>query len=173
MVKVKKDEINNGVYIAGLYLMDEANKRVNEIISKYDQNSLEKYYFDAIDNVENRYQLNEVIKLIKRNLIDKNSNDISLTDTYDYLTLDESQNLEKDKLILKLDILNDRISNKFSNRLFIESLKFAFASSELIHYKEIPKEKVINVSKEVVDVFSLLQQMPNSVKQINEIKKFL
>ena len=102
---------------------------VNEIISKYDQNSLEKYYFDAIDNVENRYQLNEVIKLIKRNLIDKNSNDISLTDTYDYLTLDESQNLEKDKLILKLDILNDRISNKFSNRLFIESLKFAFASS--------------------------------------------
>ena len=36
-------------------------------------------------NVENRYQLNEVIKLIKRNLIDKNSNDISLTDTYDYL----------------------------------------------------------------------------------------
>lgn len=173
MVKVKKDEINNGVYIAGLYLMDEANKRVNEIISKYDQNSLEKYYFDAIDNVENRYQLNEVIKLIKRNLIDKNSNDISLTDTYDYLTLDESQNLEKDKLILKLDILNDRISNKFSNRLFIESLKFAFASSELIHYKEIPKEKVINVSKEVVDVFSLLQQMPNSDQQINEIKKFL
>ena len=173
MVKVRKDEINNGVYIAGLYLMDEANKRVNEIISKYDSNSLEKYYFDVIDNVENRYQLNEVIKLIKRNLIDTTSNNISLTDTYDYLTLDEQQNLEKDKLILKLDILNDRISNKFSNRLFIESLKFAFASSELIHYKEIPKEKIINVSKEVVDVFALLQQMPDSDQQINEIKEIL
>lgn len=169
IVKISKEDVNNSVIIAGLYLMEEANKRINEIVSKLNPTSLEKYFIDAIDNVDDKSKLLEIIDLIKKNY----QNEISLSDSYDYLTLNESQNLEKDKLFLKLDILNENISNKFSNRLFKESLKFAFASSELIHYKEIPESKIINISKEVVDIFSLLQQMPSDDMEINEIKSEL
>lgn len=174
MIKIKKEDINNSdVYLAGLYLLNEANKRIEEKLKNHTKSDLEEYFFAAIDNVKNRAQLNELIDLIKRNFVRPEAGDISVTETYDYLTLNDAQNLEKDKLILKLDVLNKRISGKFSKRLFLETLKFAFSSSELIHYKEIQKEKIINVPKELVDAFALLQQMPSSDPLVTEIKEYL
>ena len=62
--------------------------------------------------------------------------------------------------------------NTSTNNLIIKTIGSAFSSLELIHYGEIEKEEIINIPKEIVDIFALIQQIENGDKElITELKQ--
>ena len=58
------------------------------------------------------------------------------------------------------------IPHTANNNLLVQTIGRAFSSLELIHYGEIEKEEIIEVSKEIVDIFALLQQQEEKNNQI-------
>ena len=51
------------------------------------------------------------------------------------------------------------IPHTAKNNLLVQTIGNAFSSLELIHYGDIGKEEIIDVPKEIVDIFALLQQI--------------
>ena len=162
MVKVKKEELDKNVYLAVDYIASEVEKRIKSLSSNLD--GTKKNYLELIDSINTDTALEQFKKSIK--------NEFKLTDMDDASVLDSESFLNLKKLILKLDVIGTSVSPKISNRTLIETIKFAYSSSEFIHYKEIPGEKVTMISSELLDIFTLLQQVPNNDK-IEEIKNIL
>ena len=42
---------------------------------------------------------------------------------------------------------------------------------ELTHYKDINQDKIIELSKEIIDIFSLLQQLPKDNQLVIELNE--
>ena len=84
-----------------------------------------------------------------------------------YGILNEKQTLEKNKIIAKLTLLerNQKIEpiipNTTRNDLLIRTIKNAFTSLEFLHYGIIKKEEIINIPKEVVYLFDIMQNSKN------------
>ena len=185
MVKVPKKELGKSVFEAGLYMLEQINNILNSYIA---QDDILKEYFRKIDNCANNDELEEFKKdLIKNNIIkieteaDEINNSglfeqgysYNITSSQNYIALNEEQNFEKDKTVLKIDLLNRQILPKISNRLLIQTIGNAFSSLELIHYGEIIKDEIIELPRDITDIFGLLQQMPSDLEYIDEIKRIL
>ena len=185
MVKVPKKELGKSVFEAGLYMLEQINNILNNYIA---QDDILKEYFRKIDNCANNNELEEFKKgLIKNNIIkieteaDEINNSglfeqgysYNITSSQNYIALNEEQNFEKNKTVLKIDLLNRQILPKISNRLLIQTIGNAFSSLELIHYGEIIKDEIIELPRDITDIFGLLQQMPSDLEYIDEIKRIL
>ena len=92
--------------------------------------------------------------------------------------LNKEQSLEKNKIVAKLTLLERTqkmeplMPNTSTNNLIIKTIGSAFSSLELIHYGEIEKEEIINIPKEIVDIFALIQQVEDGDKElITELKQ--
>ena len=93
-------------------------------------------------------------------------------------SLNEEQNLEKNKIIAKLTILEHKklleplMTHSLNNNLLIRTVGGAFSSSEQIYYGDIEGDRVIDISKETLDMFGLLQQVKEQDKKIvDELKR--
>ena len=179
MVKIPKEEIGKKVYQAGLYIIKEINRRLNELIEsrQLEDYDMQKYFFDAIDNAVTQERLDEIKRMLPKKLPQESvlefekGLEFDITTSKNYLSLNGLQNLEKNKVVLKLDVLNKRLLSNMSNDFLIQTLGNAFSSLELVHYKEIPKEKIVELPKEIVDILGLLQQIPTNIKYLDEIKE--
>ena len=60
-----------------------------------------------------------------------------------------------------------------NNNLLVQTVGNAFSSLELIHYGDIEKESIIDVPKEIVDIFALLQQLDGQDKEevVRDLKR--
>ena len=178
IVKIPKEELDKSIFCSGLYLINEINKRIEYMINN-DELSIEQInYINRIDNVKSK----EELELLKEELLQEGIEDVNyfnngiefkITKSKEYVGLSEEQELEKNKLILKLDIINKSIIPYFSNRRLIETVKLGFSASEFIHYKDIKGENVKFINKELVDVWSLVQQLPSNISFIDDLKKEL
>ena len=174
MVTVPKEEIGKSVFEAGLYMMKEINKRIDNLTNL---TAIQKYYLDLIDNIKSEEQLNQLKEQLNPTVETPNYFENGLINTNKiinsnyYQALNPKQNLEKDKLIMKLNIIDQNVFNESGNRLLIQTLGNAFSSLELIYYKEIPKEKIKEIPKEIMDVLGLLQQLPKDTPYLGEIKQ--
>lgn len=96
-----------------------------------------------------------------------------------YQALNEEQLLEVNKVYAKLAVLENRDILKHviphsSNSKLRETIGNAFSSTELIHYGEVKQNEIIEIPKEVVDLFALIQQIDGIDKnKVEEIKKAL
>lgn len=183
MIKVPKKELGVSTYEAGLYMLEKINTYINSVIK---EDSHLKEFMEKIDNCDNKDDL-EVLKqkLITKNLLNlkkETTDDINLfekglenniTNSINYVSLNADQNLEKDKIVLKIDLLNKQILPRISNRLLIQTIGNAFSSLELVHYGSISKDEIIELPNECTDIFGLLQQMPDDLEFISEIKTVL
>ena len=70
-----------------------------------------------------------------------------------------------------MDLLKKPIMNKIGNSFLTTTLGCAFSSLEIIHYNNI-NENIMEISPEIMDVISLLQQVKET-PEILEIKKIL
>jgi hypothetical protein len=91
-----------------------------------------------------------------------------IINSQNYDALNEKQNLLKNKIILKMDLLKKPIMNKIGNSFLTTTLGCAFSSLEIIHYNNI-NGNIIEISPEIMDVISLLQQ----VKETPEILEII
>ena len=184
MIRVPKSEMSDKVYQAGLYMINEVNNYINNLVNNrlLDDYDTQKYYIDAIDSATTQEELDIIKNTLPKKYTDNNENeneyfenglDFIFTKSKNFQSLNEQQNLIKNKIVMKLDIINKQILPKISNKFLIQTIGLAFSSLELIHYKEIPKSKIIDISKELVDIFGLLQQLPKDTPYLNEVMESL
>ena len=169
MLKVPKSEFGKNIVNAGEYMLEEINKRLDEYYNNLDSNNnddaLTKYYFDYIDNSETEEQLEDIKKMITKDYVDETNNIFingleKITDSINYGALNKKQNLLKNKIYLKMDIMSkhSQILKKISNKFLVNTIGNAFSSLEVIHYNDV-KGNITEISPEIMDVLSLIQQM--------------
>ena len=135
-----------------------------EELTKLKQEFLEK---KSIKNSSDDEDANDNFEMLEKGF------EYQLTNSTNYIALDKEQNLVKNKIVLKMDLLNEQILSKISNRLLIKTIGNAFSSLELIHYKDIKQDEIIELPKEIIDVLALLQQMPANLEYLDEIKNII
>ena len=182
MVKVPKSELGEKVINAGQYMLEEIAKKVDEYISSIQDDSK---LLEAISEINNSKTPEEIRKAIEtrytsKELLDPSKAKIRKGITYrspvarisSYQALNEEQSLEKNKIIAKLTLLErvggmePIIPHTANNNLLVQTIGNAFSSLELIHYGDIEKDEIIDVPKEIVDIFALLQQIEGQDKQV-------
>lgn len=174
MIRIPKSDINISTFEAGLYMLKEVNNRINEMIANGELSEEQVNILKYIDSISSKQQL-AILKNRLNNQEDKESlfydNGLErLTNSVNYLSLNDEQNLEKDKIVLKLDIINKNLLKGVSNSLLIQTIGNAFSSLEMIHYGEISKDKIIDVPKELMDILGLIQQLPNTLPNMQKFK---
>lgn len=182
IVKVPKREIGEKVINAGQYMLGEIARRVDEYISSITENSKIMETISEIDNsktteeikkaIETRYTSKEELEPSKAKLRKGITYRSPVARISSYQALNEEQSLEKNKIIAKLTLLErvggmePIIPHTANNNLLVQTIGNAFSSLELIHYGDIEKDEIIDVPKEIVDIFALLQQIEGQDEQV-------
>ena len=166
VLKVPKKDFEKDTFFAGKYMFLEVSKVLDEFYSKLDNESDIKKYFDMIDKAKSQEELEKIKEQVQENLSLKN-----VTESINYDALNEEQNLFKNKIILKADIMDKNIIKKIGNSFLFSTIGSAFSSLEVIHYKDINKN-LFQVNANILDIFGLLQQVPET-DDIKEIKNIL
>ena len=182
MVKVPKRELGEKVINAGQYMLEEIEKRVDEYISSMEPDSRLTESLAEIDNsktaeeirqaIETRYTAREPLNPSKAKPRKGITYRSPVARISSYQALNEEQSLEKNKIIAKLTLLErvggmePLIPHTANNNLLVQTIGNAFSSLELIHYGDIEKDEIIDVPKEAVDIFALLQQVEGQDEEI-------
>lgn len=176
MVKIPKRDIGKYVVNAGSYILEEIEKRIENMLLNDELDDLSKYYVSLIDNSRSQQELDNILDRIKKHKekLDDFEKGIEYsfnkTISIEYLSLNERQNFEKNKTIAKIDLINKNIIKNVSNKFLIQTIGNAFSSLELTHYKDIDSEKIIKLPSEFLDLFSIIQQVPENYSHLNELK---
>ena len=184
MVKVPKIELGEKVINAGQYMLEEIAKKVEEYISSIPDDSRLLENISEIDNSKTAEEIRKAIetRYTTREPLDQSKAKLRKGITYrspvarisSYQALNEEQSLEKNKIIAKLTLLErvggmePLIPHTANNNLLVQTIGNAFSSLELIHYGDIEKDEIIDVPREIVDIFSLLQQVEGQDQQLVE-----
>ena len=184
MVKVPKSELGEKVINAGQYMLEEIAKKVEEYISSIPDDSRLLETISEIDNSKTAEEIRKAIetRYTTREPLDPSNAKPRKGITYrspvarisSYQALNEEQSLEKNKIIAKLTLLErvggmePLIPHTANNNLLVQTIGNAFSSLELIHYGDIEKDEIIDVPREIVDIFSLLQQVEGQEQQLVE-----
>ena len=184
MVKVPKSELGEKVINAGQYMIGEIAKKVEEYISSIPDDSRLLETISEIDNSKTSEEIRKAIetRYTTREPLDPSNAKPRKGITYrspvarisSYQALNEEQSLEKNKIIAKLTLLErvggmePLIPHTANNNLLVQTIGNAFSSLELIHYGDIEKDEIIDVPREIVDIFSLLQQVEGQEQQLVE-----
>ena len=166
ILKVPKKDFEKDTFFAGKYMLSEVSKVLDEFYSNLDDSSIIKKYFDMIDKAKSQEELEKIKEQVQENLSLKN-----VTESINYDALNEEQNLFKNKIILKADIMDKNIIKKIGNSFLFSTTGSAFSSLEVIHYKDINKN-LLQANANILDIFGLLQQVPET-DDIKEIKNIL
>ena len=187
MIKVPKKEMGQRVYNAGQYMLAEIDKKVQERIAQGNIPEEVLEDFRRIDEATESKELKEIIKVkytapegidisksgMKKGIIYK----APLARVSSFQALDDEQTLEKNKIVAKLTILEQKglmgpaVPRIKTNSELIKTLGSAFASGEQIYYGDIEGSRVTDISKEFLDMFALIQQAENQDKKVvNELK---
>ncbi len=175
MLKVPKNEIGQSVVNAGQYILEEINKVLDEYYNNLDD-ELTKYFFDAIDNAKTEEQFNTIKEMITKDYVDETKNIFvngleKVITSSNYDALNSKQNFLKNKIILKMDLMKKPVTERIGNRFLVNTMGIAFSSLEVIHYNDV-EDNITYLSPEIVDILSLIQQVPES-DEIIELKRVL
>ena len=182
MVKVPKIELGEKVINAGQYMLEEIAKKVEEYISSIPDDSRLLETISEIDNSKTAEEIRKAIetRYTTREPLDPSNAKPRKGITYrspvarisSYQALNEEQSLEKNKIIAKLTLL-ERVGgmeplmrHTANNNLLVQTIGNAFSSLELIHYGDIEKDEIIDVPREIVDIFALLQQIKGQDQEL-------
>ena len=182
MVKVPKSELGEKVINAGQYMLEEIAKKVEEYISSIPDDSRLLETISEIDNSKTAEEIRKAIetRYTTREPLDPSNAKPRKGITYrspvarisSYQALNEEQSLEKNKIIAKLTLLErvggmePLIPHTANNNLLVQTIGNAFSSLELIHYGDIEKDEIIDVPREIVDIFALLQQIEGQDQEL-------
>ena len=179
LVKVPKLELGKNIVQAGPYIINEISQSIEDYIAATNIDQMTKYYLDCVSYANNEEDLERIKSMINGNE-DNNSDSIfnggivyetTFTDTRNYPGINKVQNFEKNKLLAKMDIIKKKIIPNVDNKFLIQTLGNAFSSMELIHYGKIEQDEILEINKEIIDIFSLIQQLPANNEIVSNLKK--
>ncbi len=156
MITIPKDKFEeNGYYFAGKILIEEINKRISKII---DEGNLSSDKVEILKKIDSATTQGELLNILQEySSLKTNTYTFNKSKYYDLLSLDGQQNLEKNRILAKIDIIDRKLLSRSSNTMLLETIKFAFTSCEMLHYKSIDRDFEL-ISPVIVDLFSLLQE---------------
>ncbi len=178
IVKVPKNELGKTTFNAGKYIYEEILKKVNAYIEEHqaDLTDLQKYYIESLKNISTKEQLDNLKKTLPEEYVDKTNeefqNGLEFIKSKPYEGYSDTENLAKDKLVMLLDVLDFEVVRGKTNRFVVQTMGSAFSSQELEYYKEVPKEKIVEMPTSLVEIMALIQQVPET-EEIKEIKDYL
>ncbi len=178
IIKVPKAELGYTTFNAGKYIYDGILKRVNIYIEEHqaDLTDLQKYYIESKKNISTKEQLDNLKKTLPEEYVDKTNegfqNGLEFIKSKPYEGYSDKENLAKDKLVMLLDVLDFEVIKGKTNRFIIQTMGSAFSSRELEHYKEVPKEKIVEMPTSLIEIMAIIQQVPET-EEIKEIKSYL
>lgn len=162
IITVPKDNTNTNVYPAGQYMLTEVSKRIDEVLKNTEIDGNTKRILNIIDRSSKSIEIyNTIDSFIKVTNYGKNV--LSRFQDRQYFT--EQQQLEYNRIIAKATILEmtgilpSIIPSNSDNQSLIASIGMAFSSGEVIYYKDIPKENFKLISKKMLNLISLTQQL--------------
>ena len=191
MVKIPKKELGEKTVVAGQYLLKELYSRIVNAVENLPEEKRQEI-LDVFSNIENSQDNNELQDIIRYRYTAKE--ELNLNKAHprkgikysapksrisSYQSLSEEQLLEVNKVYAKLAILENEHVIKHviphsSNSKLRETIGNAFSSTELIHYGDIPEENIVEVPKEIVDIFALIQQVSGvDESQLDRLKQAL
>ena len=163
-------------------MLEEVEKRINEYISSINPDSKLLETIADIDNskteeklrriIETRYTSKEPLDASKAKLRKGITYNAPIARISRYKAQNVEQSLEKNKIIAKLTLLErvggmePIISYTANNNLLVQTIGNAFSSLEVIHYGDIERNEIIDVPKEIIDIFALLQQIEGQDQKI-------
>lgn len=192
MIKIPRNEFNQKTVVAGQYMLQELSLKIQETIENLPESKKQEILsiYEEIEQATENKTLKDIIAkryTAKTGEVNLSKAHLRKGITYSspkatissYQSLDEEQLLEVNKIYSKLAILeNENILKHViphsSNSKLRETIGSAFSSVELIHYGDITEEYILEIPKEVVDIFALMQQV-NDVQEnkVEELKQAL
>ena len=192
MVKIPKKEFGEKTLAAGQYMLKELYSKIQQAIESLPEDAKQRVSnaFEEIDKATESKDLKDIIA----QRYTANREEVSLDRAHlrkgiiysspkarisNYQSLDDEQVLEVNKVYAKLAILeNEQVLKHViphsSNSKLRETIGSAFSSTEVIHYGDIKQENIIEVPKEVVDLFALIQQIDGLDKgRVEQLKRTL
>ena len=185
IIKIPKNELGKTVVIAGEYLLEEIEKIVKDYISslnsKDEQDSKTLQKLEEIEKLQSTEEIKQIVKTKYWGVINSSKSCIkkgieyraSVSRFSNYKTINENQNLEKNKLVGKLTLLERKNRYKLvpytTNSKMIDTIWRAFNSLELLHYGYISNEKIKEVPSKVMDQLSLIQHGKENITNANDI----
>ena len=192
MVKIPKKEFGEKTLAAGQYMFKELYSKIQQAIESLPEDAKQRVSnaFEEIDKATESKDLKDIIA----QRYTANREEVSLDRAHlrkgiiysspkarisNYQSLDDEQVLEVNKVYAKLAILeNEQVLKHViphsSNSKLRETIGSAFSSTEVIHYGDIKQENIIEVPKEVVDLFALIQQIDGLDKgRVEQLKRTL
>ena len=187
MIKIPKKEFGEKSVVAGQYMITELYSIIEQAIENLPDEKKKEILeiFDDIDNADENKSLKELIAkryTSKSEGLNPNKAHLRKGIKYaspkarisSYQALDEKQLLEVNKVYAKLAILEnehilEHVIPDSSNSKLRETIGNAFSSSEVIHYGDIKQQNILEIPKEVVDIFALIQQVDGIDK--NKVEK--
>ena len=192
MIKIPKNEFGEKTVAAGQYMLRELYARIEQSIENLpEEKKIEILdFFAQIEDAKENKSLQDIIAqryTAKSGELSPDKAHLRKGITYSspkarissYQSLDEEQLLEVNKVYAKLAILEnehilEHVIPHSSNSKLRETIGNAFSSAEVIHYGDIKQEYVLEIPKEVVDIFALVQQVNGIDKnKLEELKQAL
>ena len=192
IIRIPKKEFGENTVNAGQYMLKELYARIARAVETLPEEKKQEILevFNQIDRTRENKELKSIIttrytapegelKLEKAHLRKGIVYRAPKARISSYQSLSEEQLLEVNRVYAKLGILeNERILKNViphsSNSKLRETIGNAFSSTEVIHYKNIRQENIIEIPKEVVDLFALIQQIDGINKEkVERLKQAL
>ena len=175
MLKVPKKEMGKNIVFSGEFILEEITKALDDYYKNLNDD-MTRYFFDAINNANTKEQLNNIKAMLSKDYVDETKNIFvngleKIMSSQSSNALNSEQNLLKDKIILKMDLMKEPILKKISNKFLINTLGVAFSSLELTHYNDV-QSNITELSPEIMDILSLLQQ-GKKTKELADLKRIL
>lgn len=161
LVRVPKSDLNN-YYYAGYYMINEINNELESTIKNIEDNDIKKI-INLINNCNNNEVLMSIIDIDNEEILSRFINK-------EYFNT--QQQLEYNKMVAKMTVLEfNGIREKIlvDNDSLLDTIDRAFTSEEVIHYGKIDKKDFIHISRNMVEILALIQQLKD--KNIEEAKE--
>lgn len=172
LVKVPKNNSNSNIYPAGQYMLFEIFIKIEEAIKNIpNTNSIKNFLISIDKSISNRDLINKMTTFLRNIGYEKNL----LSRFQDRQYFNSSQQFEYNKLIAKATILEvsgflpSLIKTNSDNQALIASIGMAFSSGEIIHYNDIPKEDFMFISKKMMNLLSLTQQLKEKLPNNQDV----
>ena len=192
MIKIPKKEFGEQTVEAGQYMLQELYSRIKQSLEELPED-LRSEILDIFSDIDVANETKELQEIIAKRYTAKNG-EVNPSKAHprkgitystpkarisSYQSLSEGQLLEVNKVYAKLAVLeNEEILKHViphsSNSKLRETIGNAFSSAELIHYGEIKQSEILEIPKEAVDLFALIQQIDGIDKsKVEEMKRAL
>ena len=165
MLRFSKEDIENlSVIDASEYFMNETESEIDSVILNIDFDEI----YDALEKIENAESLIEIENIFTEYNLGSSNYAVS---ERQYMDSEEQLRIAKlfakVKLIEKYDVRDfpDHIIPNVANDRLLRTIGNAYTSTEVVHYKDVPDDKIFNISPIFIHILSMFEQ----AKQSNDI----